>query len=422
MRLNGASTSLSAASICASSSAGAAVFLAYCRGGQARAAAEDQQIRKRISAEAVRAVQSARRFARRKKSGHGGLPRFRVHANAAHHVVARRAHFHRPLGDVHVREFLELVIHARQFPLHVFGGLVRNIEKRAAVRSAAAFLHFRVDRARHHVARGKLHALRIVLLHEALAIFVAQDAAFAAHRFGDENSLHSRRPDHSRGMELHEFHVEQFGAGFVRERHAVAGALPGIRSDLPGFSDAAGGDHDGLRLENDEAAALAPVAERARDAVAIFQQARDGAFHENVEAHLHAAILQRANHFEAGAVADVAEALVGVAAERALQNVAVVGAVEKRAPLLEFADAVGRFLRVKLRHAPVVQEFSAAHRVAEMRAPVVGFIDVGHRGGEAAFGHHGVRFAEQRLADHADARALRQRFDARRAVPRRPRR
>ena len=120
---------------------------------------------------------------------------------------------------------------------------------------------------------------------------------------------------------------------------------------------------------------------------------------------------KRADHFEAGAVADVAEALVGVAAEGALQNFAVFGAVEKRAPLLEFADAVGSFLGVKLRHAPVVQEFSAAHRVAKMRAPIVGLIDVGHGGGEAAFGHYGVRFAEQRFANHADARALRQSFD-----------
>ena len=200
------------------------------------------------------------------------------------------------------------------------------------MRSAAAFLHFGVDRARHHVARGKLHALRIVLLHEALAVLVAKDAALAAHRFGDQKSLHSGRPDHSGGMELHEFHVQQFGARFVRERHAVAGALPGIRSDLPGFSDAAGGDHDGLGLEHDEAPALAPVAERARDAVAVFQQPRDRALHENVEAHLHAAVLQRADHFQAGAVADVAEALEGVAAEGALQNVARLACGRKARP------------------------------------------------------------------------------------------
>ncbi len=89
----------------------------------------------------------------------------------------------------------------------------------------------------------------------------------------------------------------------------------------------------------------------------------------------------------------------------------LVGAVEERAPLFEFAHAVRRFLRVKLRHAPVVQKLSAAHGVAEMRAPVVRLVHVGHGGGKAAFGHHGVRFAEQRLAHHADLGALRQRLD-----------
>ena len=138
-----------------------------------------------------------------------------------------------------------------------------------------------------------------------------------------------------------------------------------------------------------------------------------GALHVDVDAHLHAAVLQGADHLQAGAVADVAQALESVAAESALQDSAIVGAIEKRAPLLEFAHAVRRFLRVELRHAPVVEEFSAAHGVAEVRAPVVGGIHVGHGRGDSAFGHHGVRFAQQRFANDANVRALRQRFDRR---------
>ena len=109
----------------------------------------------------------------------------------------------------------------------------------------------------------------------------------------------------------------------------------------------------------------------------------------------HAAVLQRANHFEAGAIAYVTEALERVAAKRALQNFALFGAVEKRAPLLEFTDAVGSFLGVKLRHAPIVEQFPAAHGVTKMRAPIVGFIHIGHCGSQAALGHHGVGLAEQ---------------------------
>ena len=73
----------------------------------------------------------------------------------------------------------------------------------------------------------------------------------------------------------------------------------------------------------------------------------------------------------------------------------VFGAVEKRAPLFELANAVRSFLRVKLSHAPIVEQFSAAHGVSEMRTPIVGLIDVGHCGGEAAFGHYGVGLSEQ---------------------------
>src|SRR5262249_4279961 len=147
------------------------------------------------------------------------------------------------------------------------------------------------------------------------------------------------------------------------------------------------------------------------DAVAFFKEARDGAFHENVNAEFDAAILERSNEFESGAVADVAETLESVATESTLENVACGSAIEKRAPLFEFADAVGGFRGVELGHAPVVNEFSAAHGVAEMSAPVVGFVDVGHGGGDATFGHDRMRFAKKRFANEADAGPLRDGFD-----------
>ena len=53
--------------------------------------------------------------------------------------------------------------------------------------------------------------------------------------------------------------------------------------------------------------------------------------------------------------------------------------------------------------------------------PAVGGIHVGHCRGDAAFGHHRVRFAEQRFADDADATRLAPRPQLRREVPRRRR-
>ena len=101
---------------------------------------------------------------------------------------------------------------------------------------------------------------------------------------------------------------------------AVAGVLPTVAGDLVGAADAAGGEHHGFGVEQFETAALALVAERARDTIAVLQQRDHGAFHVEVDAFVNAVILQRADHFEAGAIAHVREARIAVAAEIALQN------------------------------------------------------------------------------------------------------
>src|SRR6266516_3415506 len=68
---------------------------------------------------------------------------------------------------------------------------------------------------------------------------------------------------------------------------------------------------------------------------------------------------------------------------------------KKRAPLFEFTHALRRLLGMNLGHAPVVQKLATAHRVAKMSAPGVSRVDIGHRRGDSAFGHHRVRFAEE---------------------------
>ena len=68
--------------------------------------------------------------------------------------------------------------------------------------------------------------VRQVLPHEPLAIGVPQDPAFAAHGFRDQEPADAGWPDHARWMELHELHVDQFGAGLVCQRLAIAAVLP----------------------------------------------------------------------------------------------------------------------------------------------------------------------------------------------------
>ena len=133
-------------------------------------------------------------------------------------------------------------------------------------------------------------------------------------------------------MELDELHVHQVGAGVVGERVAVAGVFPAVARDLVGAADAAGRQHDRLRPKQLEAPALALVAERADDAVAVLEQPDDRALHVHVDPLVDAVILQRADHLEAGAVADVGEARIAVAAEVALQDACRPSSDRRRAP------------------------------------------------------------------------------------------
>ena len=124
-------------------------------------------------------------------------------------------------------------------------------------------------------------------------------------------------------------------------------------------------------------------------------------------------ILKRPDHLEPGSIADVSKPRVPVSAEITLEDTAVGGPIEHRAPRLELADAIRRLLRVQLRHAPVVHVLAAAHRVGEMHLPAVAIVDVGERRGDAAFRHHRVRLAEKRLADESDRRAAGRGLDCR---------
>src|SRR6267142_6304354 len=180
-------------------------------------------------------------------------------------------------------------------------------------------------------------------------------------------------------MKLYELHVHQFGARLVSQSHAVAGVLPRIGSNAPGFADAASGNHDRLGFENYEPPNLSPVSESAGHPITIFQQASNRAFHVNIDTLMHAAILQRANHFKSGPIAHVTEPFESMAAKSALQNISICGPVEQGTPLFQLANALRTFLRMNLGHAPVIKKLSAAHRVTKVRAPVISSIHIRHR-------------------------------------------
>ena len=107
------------------------------------------------------------------------------------------------------------------------------------------------------------------------------------------------------------------------------------------------------------------------------------------------------------------ETLESVASESTLQDSAILGAIKECAPLLQFAHPFAGFLGVDLSHAPVVEKFSAPHRVAKVDLPVVRLIYICHRCGNTAFRHYGVSFSQQRFADHSNTCPLGESFNGR---------
>jgi hypothetical protein len=113
-------------------------------------------------------------------------------------------------------------------------------------------------------------------------------------------------------------------------------------------------------------------------------------------------VLQCSDHLETGTIADVRKARIFVAAEVPLQNPAILGAIEHRAPRLELTHTSRRLFRVQLSHSPIIYILAASHRIGEMHLPVIAIINIGQRCRDAAFRHYRVRLAEKTFANHPD--------------------
>ncbi len=343
------------------------------------------------------------------------------------------ADLHRCGRDVDAGELLELVVHAGELLADVLLRVGQpfldpgDIEEHAAVRAAPAGFDLPDDAAGDVIAGeelrraarvavslgvppaffgvvGRLAAvvLRDVVEHEAAPLAVSEHPSFTAYALGDEDPLDARRPDHPGRVKLHELHVDELRPGPVGERVPVARAFPAVARNPERAPDAAGRQHDRPGAEHLESPALPLVPEGAGNTPVVEQQRHDGELHVDVESLVDAVILKRPDHLEAGTVADVGKAWVLVAAEVALKDPAIGGAVEERAPGLELPHAVGRLAGVQFGHAPVVHVLTAAHGIGEVHLPAVAVVDVGERRGNASFGHDGVRLAEQRLAEEPD--------------------
>ncbi len=266
---------------------------------------------------------------------------------------------------------------------------------------SAAFADLDGHRARDDIARGEILGVRRVALHEALALRVGDVAALAARALGDQ---HAGAVDAGR-VELHELHVLQRQAGAQHHGVAVAGAGVRRRAGEVRASIAAGGQDGLLGAEAMDGA----VVERQRqdtaaDAVLVHQQVEREILDEELGLAAQRLAVQRVQHGVAGAVGGGARALRrrafaelgGHAAERALVDLAVLGARERHAVVLHLVNGGWRVAAQIFDGVLVAEPVGALHRVVHVPAPVVR-PHVAERRGDAALRRNGVRARREHL-------------------------
>src|SRR5262249_6183184 len=162
-----------------------------------------------------------------------------------------------------------------------------------------------------------------------------EDATFSTYALRHQDALYARRPHHSRGMELHELHVEHRRARLIRQRLSVSRVFPAIAGHAKGTSDAPRSQHNGLRVKDHEASSFALIGECAHAAIAIHQQLDNGRLSMNLYPLMDAMILQRADHFQSSAITHVCQARIAMAAEVPLADLTLFCAIEDGTPRFE---------------------------------------------------------------------------------------
>src|SRR4051812_22218331 len=155
----------------------------------ARATPEDERVEQRVRAEPVAAVhRHARHLPGGVQAGDAGEPAD-VRLHPAHRVVVAGLDVDRFAGDVDAGEVAADVHDLAQRLVDALARHDGDVEGDGAVGEAAPLVDLRLLGARDHVARGQLHLVRRVVLHEAVAVGVVEMRALAARALGDEQPV-----------------------------------------------------------------------------------------------------------------------------------------------------------------------------------------------------------------------------------------
>src|SRR3954453_1201551 len=379
---------------------GARVVVALGAGGgvAAGAFAEDQRVEQRVGAEAVAAVdRDAGGLAGGVEAGDVGAA-VDVGLDPTHRVVVARLDVDRFAGDVDAGE---VAADEDDLPQRLAHALARDdgdVERDRPVGEAAALVDLGLLGAGDDVARGQLHLVRRVLLHEPFAVGVEQVGALAAGALGDQEPLARQR----RRVVLDHLHVHQLGAGPVGHRDAVAGADQRVSGRPPDLAVATGGEDHRLRLEElhlpvgdvagDDAAALAVLVEGERAAEPLLVAG-------DLLGVLHQLLVEDVHDRLAGDVGDVVGAGGGGAAEGAGAELSLLVAVEGDAEVLEVEDFLRRLPGHDFDRVLVAQVVGALDRVERVGLPGVARVQ---RRVDAALGGVGVGADRVDLADDPD--------------------
>ena len=274
---------------------------------------------------------------------------------------------------------------------------------------AAPFADFQGHAARDIVARGQVFVMGRITFHEAFAIGVGEVSTLAARAFGDEAA---RAVDSGR-VELYEFHVLQ---GQTRASHhaaTVASAGMGACRAEIGAAIAAGGQNGHLGVEHMDRAIVQLPADDARAGPIGDDEIEREVFDEEFRVVLQALAVKRVQNGVAGAVGRRTGALHrrafavfgGVAAEGALVNLALFGAAERHAVMVQLINRLWRLPREVFHRVGVAQPVRTLDGVIHVPLPAVG-THIAQGRGDAALRCHRVRTRWENLGHTGGAQTL----------------
>jgi hypothetical protein len=305
--------------------------------------------------------------------------------------VAAGADVDRLARDVHAREVLADVDDLAQRLERALARHLGDVKRHRAVREAAPLVDLGLLGAADHVARGQLHLVGRVLLHEALALGVVEVRSLAARALGDEDPVARQRGR----VVLDHLHVHQRRAEAVGLSDPVAGADQGVGGRLEALAGAAGGEDRPLGGEQLHRA-VADVAGdgAAADAFVVLHEAGDEPLLVAVDllVVLHQLLVEHVQQRLAGDVGDVVGACGGRAAERAGSQLPFGAAVEGDPGVLQPEHLVRGLAAHDLDRVLIAEVVRALDGVEGVGLP--GVVGV-QRGVDAARG--GVRMRTDRV-------------------------